>query len=343
MTNSGTPSRSILGPMQHHFETLFPGIGICLIVAAAAQFLSEHYGAPQMLFALLLGMAVHFLSEEGRCVAGVEFCAKKVLRIGVALLGLRITVDQVLDLGLEAVAWVASGVFLTILLGWAVVRLRGGDTKFGVLSGGAVGICGASAALAISSVLPSDKKLERNTIFAVISVTTLSTLAMIVYPIISDFVGLDRHQAGIFLGATIHDVAQVVGAGYGISESTGDTATIVKLFRVALLVPVVIAIGFLFRRQKGEGDQTGGKSSFPWFVLAFCVLVAINSTGIVTDEIRQPFSDLSRWMLVTAIAALGVKTSLKSLMQVGIAPVVLVFAETVFIAGWILIWLVFLQ
>ena len=122
----------------------------------------------------------------------------------------------------------------------------------GILTGGAVAICGASAALAISSILPKSGSRERDTIFTVIAVTTFSTIAMIVYPVIVTFIGLDDRAAGVFLGGTIHDVAQVVGAGYSISEEVGDLSTIIKLFRVSMLVPVVLLLTLMFRAKTTE-------------------------------------------------------------------------------------------
>ena len=171
--------------MSERLVLVAPGLFLCSVVAAAARFLSEHYGAPQMLFALLLGMALHFLMDDPRSATGIDFAARSVLRLGVALLGVRITFDQVGHLGGSAVLWMAGGVALTIGFGALAVRLTGQSTRFGILSGGAVAICGASAAMAIAAVLPRDARSERDTILVVVTVTALSTLAMIVYPMIT--------------------------------------------------------------------------------------------------------------------------------------------------------------
>ncbi|MBT3904376.1 MAG: putative sulfate exporter family transporter [Rhodospirillaceae bacterium] len=309
-----------------------PGILICVTVAAAAQLLSQHYGAPQMLFALLLGMAFNFLSEEGPCVTGIQFSATTLLRFGVALLGLRITIDQVLGLGLDTVALLAGGVILTILFGIGASKLMGRGARFGTLTGGAVAICGASAALAIAAILPKSEHGERDTIFTVIAVTTFSTVAMVIYPLIAGLMGLEDRISGIFLGGTIHDVAQVVGAGYTISEQSGDIATVTKLFRVSMLVPVVLVLSVIFRSD----NKSAGRAPLPLFVLGFCALVALNSSGVVPPTIHSFIVDLSRWCLVTAIAALGIKTALKAMMTIGYQPVVVVMLETVFIALWVL-------
>ncbi len=311
---------------------LTPGIVIAALVALAASWLSEHYGAPVMLFALLLGIAVNFLSTDARCKPGIEFASRTILRIGVALLGMRITFDQVQSLGFGVLAITAVAVALTIATGWVLSRSLRLETGFGALTGGAVAICGASAALAIASVLPRGPSHERDTVMTVVSVTALSTIAMILYPIVTAALGFDPHTAGIFLGATIHDVAQVVGAGYTISTDAGDTATIVKLFRVALLLPAVLVISFLFHTRHAAGEVTTRPPLLPFFLIAFAVLVAVNSTGWVPQAVNAGLQEGSRWCLVTAIAALGTKTSLGDLARVGWRPIALVLAETLVVA-----------
>jgi uncharacterized integral membrane protein (TIGR00698 family) len=311
-------------------RTIVPGFLVAGTIAMAATFLSDHYGGPVMLFALLLGMAFNFLSQEGPCIPGITFASRTVLRFGVACLGARITVEEVLKLGAPPLVVTVLGVTLTILIGVLLARRLRFTRDFGILTGGAVAICGASAALAIASVLPKGKGIdERDTIFTVIGVTTLSTVAMVVYPIFARALGLDDLSAGIFLGGTIHDVAQVVGAGYSISQEAGDAATMTKLLRVAMLVPVVLVITLLLIRGTGE---TGKRPPLPLFLFAFVALVAVNSLGLIPELVRTVTLDLSRWALVAAISALGVKTSLKSLAAVGPKALVLIVAETVFLA-----------
>jgi uncharacterized integral membrane protein (TIGR00698 family) len=309
---------------------LFPGVLACGVVAAASTFLSQHYGAPVMLFALLLGMAMNVLSAEGPCAPGIEFSARQLLRIGVALLGLRITGTQVTALGWQPVLIVIAGVVLTIALSMLAARLMGLQTLFGLLTGGATAICGASAALALSAALPAHEQKERATLFTVILVSALSTLAMIVYPMIARGLGLDASAAGVFLGGTIHDVAQVVGAGYSLSRETGDVATLVKLMRVAMLLPVIVFAASLTRARTGPGATR--PPLLPWFAVAFALLVAINSTGVVAPALQALGSDVSRWCLVAAIAGIGMKTQLKEVAGVGLKPIVLMVGETLFLA-----------
>ena len=324
---------------------MVPGLAASGIVAIAAMFLSEHYGASAMLFALLLGMALNFLGTEGKTVPGIQFAASIVLRIGVALLGLRITFGDIAALGLNTSLMIVSAVILTMLFGALCVRLTHAHRHFGILTGGAVAICGASAALAIAAVLPRYPQHERDTSFAVIGVTALSTMAMVLYPLLVSALGFDARDAGIFLGATIHDVAQVVGAGYSINQEAGDIATIVKLLRVAMLLPVIIVLTAIMRRAASSTTSPSPSTRpplLPWFVALFAVLVAVNSFTALPKIILGSANEFSRWALVCAIAAIGMRTSLKDLAALGWRPVALMIAETLFLAGIIVVMMKFL-
>jgi len=311
-----------------------PGTAVALVVAAAATFLSEHYTAPVMLYALLLGMSFNFLTEAERTRPGIEFASKALLRAGVALLGMRIGWAQVTALGWGPVLMVVALVAGTILVSVALAKLMGFNPLFGFLSGGATAICGASAALALSAALPGHEKKEQATLFTVIGVSALSTLAMIAYPVIAQLTGLSHHQAGVFIGATIHDVAQVVGAGYAISPDAGDTATIVKLLRVAMLLPVILVAGQITRTTSAPG--TARPPLLPWFVVGFALLVLLNSLVTLPKAVTGAGNDLSRWLLVTSITAIGMKTRLGEILKVGLRPVILMVIETTLLAGVVL-------
>lgn len=319
-----------LSATHQRIRTLAPGVVVSLIVGAAASFLSEHYAAPVMLFALLLGMALNFLAVDGPCKVGIEFTARTVLRLGVALLGMRITLDQIASLGWKPVALVVILVVVTILVSVVVAKALGFSRLFGMLTGGATAICGASAALALAAALPQHPRKEHATLFTVIGVSALSTLAMILYPMIAQWLHLPPAQAGVFLGATIHDVAQVVGAGYSMSTETGDIATVVKLMRVAMLLPVIVCAAMITRRQ---GLEAGGQRPplLPWFAVGFLLLACVNSTGWVPAVVQGGINDLSRGCLVVAISALGMKTQLKALASVGLKPIALMVGESVFL------------
>ncbi|MGB4117924.1 MAG: putative sulfate exporter family transporter [Polaromonas sp.] len=313
-------------------KTLIPGLLVTALVAMAAAFLGSHYKGSMLLFALLLGLALHFISDDQRCAAGIQFASSTVLRLGVALLGLRLTIDHVVTLGWQTVVALLVAVCLTIGLGLLLARLFKVESSLGVLIGGATAICGASAALAISSVLPKNANLERDTTLTVVGVTTLSTMAMVVYPLITQWLGFDAVMAGQFIGATIHDVAQVVGAGYSLSPEAGDAATITKLMRVAFLMPVLVVISLVVRtRMAGEGS-TVKTPLLPWFTVAFVLLMLVNSTGWVPSAIQSGASNVSQAFLVLAIAGVGLKTSLQEVTQLGWRPVAMIFLVTLGLA-----------
>lgn len=348
-------------------RALAPGVLICGLIALAAQFLADHYGAPAMLMALLLGMTMNFVQEPpSRSAAGVGFCARVVLRIAVALLGARIGIDAFSALGLPVVLLVVSGLLATLAFGYCAARLLGRGWRLALLTAGAVSICGASAAMAIAAVLPKNEFSERNLGFTVFGVTLLSTLAMIGYPLLAAALGLDDHQTGIFLGATIHDVAQVVGAGFGVSDAAGETATTVKLIRVSMLAPFVLLLSLALRNRPDAAaetaagqnpeqalEQTSGQASgqapkrskarrpplVPGFVVVFLALVLLNSLGLLPAVFREISTGLSKWAMLAAIAAVGVKTELRKFREIPPQSVALIVLETGFIAAFALVFL----
>lgn len=306
-------------------------MALAIVIAAAATFISEHQGGPSLLYALLLGTALKSVTEGTASAPGIAFASRTVLRIGIALLGLKIGFQQVEALGLGSAALVMAGVACTIVFGMWLARRLGLRASQGLLTGGATAICGASAALAIGSLLPPNPMVERDTTFAVVAVTTLSTVAMVLYPPLLASVGAGDANAGFFIGATVHDVAQVVGAGYMISPEAGDIATVTKLFRVALLIPVTLVVAAL-----GPTASSGtAQVRVPWFLALFVVLAAINSTGHIPQALITGAGTVSRWCLVTAIAAVGLKTSLGDFHAMGLRPLLLVVAETIFLAALI--------
>lgn len=311
---------------------LVPGLLVTALVAMAAAFLGSHYKGSMLLFALLLGLALHFISEDVRCLAGIQFASGTVLRLGVALLGLRLTIEHVGALGWQTVLALLCSVLLTVLMGLVLAKLLKIESSLGLLIGGATAICGASAALAIASVLPKYPHLERDTALTVVGVTTLSTLAMVTYPLITHWLGFDALMSGKFIGATIHDVAQVVGAGYSLSPEAGDAATITKLMRVAFLMPVLVIISLVVRGQiarQQTGAAPGPKTPLlPWFTVVFVALMLLNSTGWVPAMVQAGASDLSQGFLVLAIAGVGLKTSLKDVTQMGWRPILMLVIAT---------------
>jgi len=184
--------------------------------------------------------------------------------------------------------------------------------------------------------MPQHPRKGQATLFTVIGVSTLSTLAMVLYPMVTNALGMDAVAAGYFIGGTIHDVAQVVGAGYSLSHEAGDAATLVKLIRVAMLLPVIALAALLTRRQmlaNGEAMSGPRPPLLPWFAVAFALLVVVNSTGWLPAALVGAGKSASQWCLIASMAAIGMKTHLKDILTVGWKPVALMVLETVFLAA----------
>lgn len=334
MSKAETPARPpVLNarPLVDWVKLHRGGVILATTIGLAASFLAEHYGAPAMLFALLLGMAFNFMAEGPQAAPGIAFSSRTLLRCGVALLGLRLTFADVSQLGLTPIIGVAGMLVLTLIGGVVFARLFGRSTAFGLLTGGSVAICGASAAMAIAAVLPKRMLHEEDVLLTVVGVTAMSTVAMIVYPMLFHSLGLSPIESGYLIGATIHDVAQVVGAGYSVSDAAGDIATFTKLLRVALLPVVLLAVAITFR------NEAGGTAGLPWFVVAFIVLMVIRNTLPIPESVLAFVNDTSRFLLVIAIAALGVKTSLQKLFAPGVKGLMLIAVDTLFLLGLALV------
>ena len=316
------------------------GLMSATFVAAIASLLGQHYSAPAMLFALLLGICVSFLYKEEQFRSGIEFASTHVLRFGVALLGLRIVFSDLVAMGWQTAAVLLFAIVSTILIGIILARLLNLSGQLGTLTGGAVAICGASAAMAIAAVLPKNQQSERNTLITIIGITSLSTTAMILYPVLASYLELPEEAVSLFLGGTIHDVAQVVGAGYSISEHSGDQATLVKLIRVSFLMPIVACIVVFYRSQETAISESK-RPLLPGFLVAFIVLAGFNSLIEIPAEVLSSAADISRFSLVIAIAGIGMKTDLAQLRKVGFRPILLMLLETMWIALFVLtyVWL----
>ena len=321
------------GAFRDEAKRSWQGMLLAGVIAIAAAFVSENRGGPTLLYALLIGMALNSVAMEGNAKPGVDFAARRVLRFGVALLGARITIDQLAALGWHTGLLIVAAVIATIVFGIATARLFGQSRRFGVLTGGATAICGASAAIAIATVLPRDDNSERELVFTVAGVTAMSTLAMILYPPAAAWLGLDAHATGVFLGGTIHDVAQVVGAGYSVSQEAGDAAVLTKMLRVAMLLPVVLVLTLVVRHRFGTEGAGREDPLIPPFLVVFVLLVVAGSVGLIPTPAANAMNDVARACLVVAIAAVGLKTSPLEMKKVGGRAIALLATEALFLAG----------
>lgn len=310
-------------------KSILPGLIACLFVALSAKFIAQHYNAPAMLLCLLFGISLNFMSRRNSTQKGIDFTAVTLLRAGIILIGARIMLSDFMALGGEMIALVFFSTISVVILGLVLAKALGLGRELGFLIGGATAICGASAALAISAILPRSKTLEQNTLLSVIGVTLMGTLAMIIYPVLIGYFNFNDQQASILIGGAIHDVSQVVGAGYSISEKAGDMAILVKLMRVFLLVPLLLIFVFGIAQPKNEGKTL--RFPFPLFLIGFVLMMTLNSFHLISDGLTDILKDTSKWFLIMAITAVGMKTSPKALLDLGWKPICLICSETVFI------------
>ena len=312
--------------MTEAIRNNLPGFALSAVVAlaavASAPFVAAFIPIPAMVLALFIGIALNPLAQRPLFQPGIVFCLKVLLRWAVALLGLRIALGEIVALGFATAALVVFAMALTLVSGFVLARWFNQNAAYGALAGAGTAVCGASATLATSIVVPDYKGKEADVAFVVVAVNALSTAAMVLYPLLCAWLGFDAQMTGIMLGATIHDVAQVVGAGYAVSDPVGNTAVVVKLFRVFLLLPVVLAIGWYFARAAVASDAA--KIPFPMFAVVFVVLCAINSMASALPAvapayalIKAPLVEASTWGLLIAIGALGLGTSLPAIAALG--------------------------
>jgi uncharacterized integral membrane protein (TIGR00698 family) len=317
-----------------------PGLMLAFGVAAAAALVAplvqKAVPIPTIVLALVIGIALNRLASRPAFSFGLVFAVKHVLRWAVALLGLRIALGEIAALGFGTAALVAGAMVLTIVAGLVLARCFGQQDAYGALAGAGTAVCGASAALATATVLPSYPGKDRDTVFVVVAVNALSTVAMLVYPPLCAWLGFDAGTTGIMLGGTIHDVAQVVGAGYSVGEAAGNTAVVVKLYRVFLLLPVVLGIGWWFGGARG--GTTAARVPVPVFAFVFLALCLFNSTISALPAVppgyvlaRAFMIETSSWGLLLAIAALGLGTSLKAIVSLGWRQIATVTGTTLVI------------
>ncbi len=319
-------------PARNVAASLAPGIALSLAVAIVSFFAEPALKAasggraalPAMVIALIIGVLLHGVANRPLFQPGMVWCVKVLLRYAIGLLGLRIALGDIAALGFGVALLVVIAMVATIALGFWLARLLDRDEGYGALAGAATAVCGASATLATATVVPDYRSKAADIAFTVVMANAISTLVMIAYPPLCAWLGLNANETGIMLGATIHDMAQVVGAGYAVSEPVGNSAVIVKLFRVFLLLPVVLAIGWWFTRR-GEAHGAA-KVPAPMFAVVFLALCLLNtlmmaqpalSSAIAFPAIKFWLGEASKWALLIAIAALGLGTSLGAILRIG--------------------------
>lgn len=313
----------LAGPEQKtSWLSYLPGLLLIGVIALASLWLSEHYGVPAILMGLLIGLALNFVNVDKRLSAGLDFSSQTLLRIGIVLIGLRITFGEIVNLGWAPFLALASIMMAVIAIGILSAKLFKQDVMFGLLAGGATAICGASAALALWSIIGKDRVDQARFTIVLLGTTLASAFAMTFYPMIAGLLELSDKQAGFLIGASIHDVAQAIGGGFSYSTQAGEVATIVKLSRVAMLAPILLIVAITLQKlhlkaTKPASQKIGLRQGLPWFIVGFILLVAINSLFAIPTTIVQTGNQLAGILLLCAVIAAAVKSNMAGLLSHG--------------------------
>ena len=295
---------------RSHLSDLLPGAMVAAMVCLAAFAVADRYDAPVMLFALLFGIALSFLAEDARLRPGISFTASTGLKLGIALMGAGVSTDILSDLGVRVIALTLGLSLATLALGVVAGRAIGWDHPKALVAAGSVAICGASAALALASVVPEFRNKAEHVLVVIVTATGLSTLAMVFYPVLLDHLGATPRQSGVVLGASIHDVAQVIGAGFSMTPEIGEIAILTKMIRVAFLPVVLLGVAF----ASGSGAPRA-RLRLPWFLTLFVVLMLCANLPVVPEAWGAALSDTSRGFLFVAVSALGLSSAPKRMLQ----------------------------
>ncbi len=321
---------------------IIPGLIFTTIVAILATFISkleivkETVNFSPLIIAILLGVLIgNIWKIPEQFKPGIVFSLKKVLRIAIVFLGFRLTFQNVIDVGIEGLIVDTIMLTSTFIFGvWISRKLFGLEPEMSYLIASGSSICGASAVLATAPVVRAEM---HHAAMAVATVTIFGTTSMFVYPIVykfaGSFLGFNEVLYGIWTGATVHEVAQVVAAGFAVSDTAGNTATISKLTRVMMLAPLLIVLSFyLARKSATHGAGIALRDiPIPYFVFGFIAMVGVNSLHFIPDNIVHYIRIVDGFLLTVAMAAMGLETNINKMKGVGMKPIYAAFLIFIFL------------
>jgi uncharacterized integral membrane protein (TIGR00698 family) len=318
--------------MAVQVSAILPGVALAALVAASAQ-LAHGMPALAMLSPLILAVVIGMaFTAAAPAVAGTHaglmFCQKRLLRLAIVLLGFQVTTDQLSAIGLSGLSVAALSLASTFVFTLALGRVMGIDRRLAGLIAAGTSICGASAIAAASSV---NRAREEDIAYAVAAITLFGTISMFAIPFLATAAGLDGHHLGLWAGSSIHEVAQAVGAAFQGGQEAGEVGTVAKLTRVALLAPVVLAVGWFARRNDGQ-ESGAARMPIPWFLVAFIAVVAWNCTVGTSPQVKAIAAQATLLFLTLGLAAMGLQTNLGRLRTLGLKPAALALCASVFIA-----------
>ena len=309
---------------------VLPGFLLAVVIAAAAQLLEAMlpiHLAGASVIALFIGMLLNlWLSKYTVLRSGLRFTSKKVLKFAIILLGASLSIGTILHVGRLSLTVMVFTLITCFGGGYIVGRLLGLNWRLSNLISAGTGICGGSAIAAISPVIDAE---DRDIAYAMSATFIFDMIMILMFPIMGHMLGLSDTAYGLWAGTAVNDTSSVVAAGYAYTEAAGDFATMVKLTRTLSIIPTVLIFSLINIRLKksgssgGEAQAGGGKkvlSLFPWFILGFVALAVINSVGLIPSGIASGAKELSKFLMVAALAAIGLGTSFSDMKKSGIAP-----------------------
>ena len=312
-----------------------PGLLLTCTIAGAAYALRQIPGVGSfspMIIAILLGTALHnTIGTPARAKAGVVFSLKRLLRLAIILLGLQLTTQQVAAVGGTGMAIIVGTLLATFVVTKALGRLLGVERRLSELIAAGTAVCGASAVIATNSVTRAP---DEDVAYAVACVTVFGSVSMFLYPALPGLLALDAHHFGLWSGASIHEIAQVVAATFQDGREAGEFGTIAKLSRVMLLAPLVLSLGVIATRQVAAHGPVRARAPMPWFVFGFIVLIGVNSLGVVPVEAKHLLVPATTFLLTVALAAMGLETDIRKLKARGLRPLALGAASWLFISSF---------
>ena len=304
-----------------------PGIIVALLIAVVSMLISNVLPfdiISASVFALFIGMIINPLtSKYGSLKPGVGFVSKKILRVAIILFGLRLTISQVLEVGKYSLIVMIFTLLTAFGGGYLFGKLFKMDWKLSSLISTGTGICGGSAIAAVAPVIEAEDK----DIAYAISVTFIFDVLMVVlFPIVGRLMGMSDLGFGLWTGTAVNDTSSVVAAGYAYSDIAGSYSVIVKLTRTLMIVPVVLIFSVINQRVTNKNVSTEAKNKiniakiFPFFIILFLAMVVVNNTGVISADITGKITDLSKFLMVMALGAIGLKTNIREMLKSGLKP-----------------------
>lgn len=318
-------------------SSLLPGLLLAMVLAVFAMVIGKRFpliGGPVM--GIMIGLIIrNSLGVGSRFKPGLQFASKKVLQWSIVGLGFGLSLQQVARTGLDSLWVTAISITAAFVSAWLLGRWLGIPAKLKMLIGVGTAICGGSA---IAAVTPIIKPEDHETAFAITTIFIFNIAAVLIFPAIGHWLNMSSEGFGMWAGTAINDTSSVVAAGYSYSQEAGDYATIVKLTRATLIIPICLTLIVIQawehkKTSNGNSDKLNLARIFPWFILWFVVASAIRSTGLIPEALDIPLRLIADFLIVMALTSIGLSSDLRSMTSAGVRPVLLGLGVWVSVAG----------